>query len=210
MAKRIRNPYLTEALATGFIVRAAQVEHEWNPDADIKHLDENDAERCRLCLKYAFSIPCDDTLHLIAKYARSVVDYGAGAGYWGYMLKQAGIRYMGIDDFTWADAIPMGAHHRVTRGRIGMLQANHAAVPFDALLLSWPCGDDSMAYNAASACEWRYIFYSGEARGGSTAADDFHDFIAAHYNEVASIPEYNWTGNHSNFYVYERKNGGAL
>jgi hypothetical protein len=207
----IHNPQYDEVIASGFVGKDTWALF----DKLTNHLLAGNYDpRTKSNVTYAFSIICPDVLALVSKYARSVIDYGAGTGYWGYLLTQLGIEYLGIDDYSWdgmaaihgdgKHRLKVGKWHPVKRGGIGALKRAQTARQYDALLLAWPPYDRPMAVDALLAWSGRYVFYSGEAEGGCTGDDAFHALIAADYTEVESVQEFNWAGLHSEFIVYER------
>jgi len=63
------------------------------------------------------------------------------------------------------------ANAKVKYGNTGMVR-NY---PDHTLMLCWPPYDTSMAYNALTAYEGEHLIYIGEAYGGGTGGDAFHE-----------------------------------
>ncbi len=56
------------------------------------------ADRDALIARYGFSVPTDEALRLVARFAaKGVVEVGAGSGYWARLLHEAGVDVVAYD-----------------------------------------------------------------------------------------------------------------
>lgn len=188
-----------------------------------RHDWPHDAYRVRreITTKYAFAIPNDKALDVIAEVG-PVVEIGAGTGYWAEMLRRRGCDVAAYDLLGERHAhwFPYGCLGRVDVGGTEMA-AQHSD---RTLLLVWPYMD-SMAYDATVAyaeAGGRRLVYVGEGWGGATASDDFFalvghgcaaewdddhdcsDHPAPAWREVADVALPQWDGIHDHLHVFER------
>ena len=107
---------------------------------------------------FAWAVPTDEAVAIIRKHVNSIVEVGAGSGYWTWLMRQAGITVAAFDlsppTFTWSD---------VRRGDERVVRDH----PEKALFLCWPPWATGMASGALSAYEGDHIVYVGEWMGGS-------------------------------------------
>jgi hypothetical protein len=107
---------------------------------------------------FAWAVPTEEAIAAIRRHATSVLEIGAGSGYWAWLMRQAGILVDAVDvdppAFTWSD-VRRGDEHTA-----------HAH-PDKALLLCWPPWASPMAENALVAYGGERVVYIGEWFGGS-------------------------------------------
>ncbi|WP_293900310.1 hypothetical protein [Phenylobacterium sp.] len=144
---------------------------------------------------FAWAVPTDEAIAAIRRHAPSVVEIGAGGGYWAWLLRQAGVTVAAFDvappPFTWSEV------------RVGDAAAagDHAD---KALFLCWPPWGAGMATRALAAHGGRQVIYVGEWLGG--AADPaFFAALAAQFTcvEVVAIPQ--WFMRDDRLMVFERR-----
>lgn len=172
-----------------------------------QELVELGAERTRLCMQYAWSIPSpDDVRWMLAQLdGRTVVEVGAGTGYWAWQLEQAGV------DVAAYDPAPPGPGNSWCSGgpytTVLAEGAEAAAAHADrALLMVWPPYDGAHARHALSVYKGDLLLYAGEGHGGCTADDDFYELLDAEWEEIDTAPRHvTWWGIHCALTAYRRK-----
>jgi hypothetical protein len=143
---------------------------------------EIDGCRNRLIARYGFAVPSEEALAAIGRCSpRGVLEIGAGAGYWAYLLQQRGVDVVAFDihpapaaqNRWFAGTRPW---HPVHRGDHAVVGAHLERT----LLVVWPTKNEIWA---ASAVE-RYhdaggecLVYVGEGPGGRTGDDVFHALL---------------------------------
>ena len=145
--------------------------------------------------QWAWAIPDPQVIAFIVEWlaGRSVVELGAGSGYWAWLLAQSGIDVRAYDRapighekswFTGPRAHRSGGHtsaeegtepakewHPVFQGDESVL-----ALPENTdrvLFLCWPTYSSTFAYDALKAYQGDYVIYIGEGEGGCNGDDTF-------------------------------------
>jgi hypothetical protein len=191
-----------------------------------------DAERlASLCATFAFAIPTDSALRVIAAHSPAgVVELGAGAGYWASLLDQLGVDVVAFDrapplspDNKWFHSST--PWFRVQRGD-ELVVAQHAA---RTLLLVWPTRDETWAADALThfhGAGGDSVIYVGEGPGGRTGDATFHALLGATdgclacrygvldvvctcgvtalWRQVDSVVLPHWLGQRDDLHVYRR------
>ena len=113
---------------------------------------------------FAWAVPTEDAIAAIARHAAAVVEIGAGAGYWAWLLRQAGVEVAAFDiappAFTWTEV------------RVGG-EAVARDYPGKALFLCWPPWGAGMATRALAAYAGQTVIYIGEWMGGAAEPSFF-------------------------------------
>lgn len=163
-------------------------------------------EREQLCHQYAWAIPDDKALSVLATH-QPLVEVGAGTGYWACLLKKMGVDILAYDVSpvqSGGNAYHIGA--RKSWAEVTTADETVARLyPQRTLFLCWPPDINECAYNAVRLYKGNTIIYVGEGPGGCTGSKAFHDELAAHWHlvEQVSIPQ--WTGTYDSMFIYSRK-----
>lgn len=177
-------------------------------DLDLESLDVSGVNRDTLTNLYSFPIPHPDALKWVVDQLQgsSLVEIGAGTGYWASLLSQMGVDVLAYDKFP----VDQGAntyhrseaYHPVLQG-----DASSAALhPERVLYLSWPPYATPMGFEALSAYTGQGLLYCGERHGGCTADDDFFDLLHKEWEQVAACESHvTWHGIHDELTLYRRK-----
>lgn len=159
--------------------------------------------RHRLCLQFAFAIPCPEALDAIAAWG-PIVEMGAGTGYWAHLLRKRGVDVIAYDR---APGTSKGNHFKfthawteVTKGHPPVLRA-HAD---RTLMLCWPDYDSGFASNCLRSYRGRRLIYIGEGTGGCTGDDRFHRTLDRDWTEVRTVRIPQWPSVHDMLCLYER------
>lgn len=147
---------------------------------------------------FSFAIPTPEAITAIARLG-SVVEIGAGTGYWSALVAGTGSRVRAFDDFSW-ELSP--AWYPVERGGANSV----AELEADVLLLCWPPYASDMAARALAAFQGRYVAYVGEGEGGCTGDDGFHEALERDWSCGTVIPLLQWPGLHDQLEIWGRRN----
>lgn len=202
------------------IVRWMPAEPDWHSDrleptypylafskATGKELEKIGAHRQGLATRYAWSIvtPGDVDWMVEQLGGRSVVEIGAGTGYWAWQLEQAGVDVAAYDphpaseDNSYCKAGPYTT----------VLPDDASAVKHHqdrALLMVWPPYGGEHARHALSLYEGDLLLYAGEGHGGCTADDGFYELLHAEWDEVSIAARHvTWWGIHCRLAAFTRK-----
>lgn len=154
--------------------------------------------RDKLVRKYAWAIPTLEALTAIAKYP-SIVEIGAGTGYWAYLLKG-----MGVDVVCYDIAIenkpPENVWHFIENGDEKRVD-EHAD---RALFLCWPNYATPMAANCLKRYKGDTVIYIGEGSGGCTGDGEFHEILENEWCVIETIEILKWSGIHDHLWIYHR------
>lgn len=165
--------------------------------------------RSTLVHRFAWAIPSDDTVRWLAAQlvGRSVVEIGAGTGYWAHLLDQLDVPIIAFDahlmDGTKNEFFDSDVHpfHPVHLG--GPEQA--ALHPDKALMLCWPSYDEDLAIDCLNAYQGDMLVYIGEGWGGCCANEAFFTALDDGWEEVACFDEMiQWGGIHDYAWIYRR------
>lgn len=138
---------------------------------------------------YAYAVPSPDTLGWVKTFTggRTVVELGAGRGYWARLLADNGVTVRAFDseppDTAANASFPGVAGQPDVWFPVGDLGGFEAALTGDAVLfLCWPPGwGDPMASEALELFEsrgGRRLVYVGEPKGGKTGNDAFFERLS--------------------------------
>ncbi|WP_280331066.1 hypothetical protein [Nocardia wallacei] len=142
---------------------------------------------------YAYAIPSPETLGWLADVCegRTVVELGAGRGYWAAQLAAAGLRTAAYDseppDRTENASFRQATGQSDVWHSVGDLDefASRSFGSGDVLFLCWPPGwGNTMASEAVAAFEaagGERLVYIGEPKGGKTGDNAFFDALAARW-----------------------------
>lgn len=150
-------------------------------------LGRHENDRHALVRRYSFAVPDDEAIGSIAGLKMPVMEFGAGTGYWAWMLSQAGVDVMAFD------ILPPGIPE--TQNGYHFEKTFHEVYPGDgseflkackfcnefALMLCWPDLDTSFAHDTLKAYQDRggqTFIYIGEGPGGCTADDEFFELLS--------------------------------
>ena len=188
------NPYLDEFLAS-------DARFWLDPSKMLELIEANDPERLisiantrhQLVERYAFGIPDQAAVNLIADQGKPIVEMGAGSGYWAHLLSQVGA------EITAYDQHACDVWHAVQTGTPELLAdprwSDHL------LLLCWPI--DDVGTRSIKAFSGDTVCYVGEWNG-CTADEEFHDLLTDHWTITAEADLPQWGGIHDSLWILER------
>lgn len=143
------------------------------------------ADRDALIACYGFSVPTDEALRLVARFApEGVVEVGAGTGYWARMLHGTGVDVVAYD----IEPPPSPANRWFAGSTLWypVGAADETVVDLHAertLVMVWPTRHEAWAAQAAErfhAVGGCHLVYVGEGPGGRTGDDSFHALLGAY------------------------------
>lgn len=153
--------------------------------------------RYRFVNEYSFAIPCEEALTLIARHSSTIVEVGAGTGFWAHLLAMKGVSIVATDPE------PRKAFD-VAYESLDAVRAVEAYPDRDVLCV-WPSLGESWAMRAAQAmAPGRTLYYVGEWRG-CTADDDFHEYLEAAFDEVMLVAIPVFAAVHDNLMIYRKR-----
>lgn len=174
---------------------------------DLKHLDALGAGRGHLATRYSWSIitPGDIAWMTGILNGRSVVEIGAGSGYWAWQLEQAGVDVAAYDPHPISADNEYCKHGPYTAVLPGGPEAVLAQHPDRALLMVWPPYGGAHAEEALRLYCGDLLIYAGEGPWGCTANDAFYELLEAEWTEVSVSPWHvTWYGIHCSLTAYQR------
>ena len=158
--------------------------------------------------RYTYAVPSLKIVEEIAKIAEngSVVEIGAGLGYWAKYLSQFNLQIIAYDlkyderniyfDNDAQEFFP------VKQGGVSSIALHHDS----PLLLCWPPYNTPFAFDALSLYKGDYLIYIGESEGGCTGDQQFFNLLNEEWEEIFYNSEVlNLVGIHSAEYIYKRK-----
>lgn len=158
-----------------------------------------------LVRRYAWAIPSPGDIAWMAGVldGRGLVEVGAGAGYWAWQARQAGIDTVAYEPHHPDDNKYVDGHEWTTVLRDGNDAAKHH--PDRALLLCWPSYSDPWAAHTLATYTGDLLIYVGESDGGCCADDAFFEMLDAEWEEVGRSPHHvTWWAIHCGMRAYRR------
>jgi hypothetical protein len=155
----------------------------------------------------SFAIPCKEALDTIRINSPSLIEIGAGTGYWSALLARAGVDTLACDTAQQVSRFgqSIGAYHPVAHLSAGrFIKLN----PGRDVLMAWP--DHSATWSARLADKMhcnRLLYLIGEGRGGCTGCDELFEVLDADFEEVADIQIPQWEGIHDRLTVHRKVKG---
>lgn len=146
---------------------------------------------------FAHAIPTPAAVGALGKMG-TIVEIGAGTGYWASLAAGAGATVHAFDDFSWK-LRPLWFD--VKKG--GASRA--ASVDAETLLLCWPPHDAQMATRALRAFRGERAVYIGESEHGNCATPSFFRELDLRWNRVDQLPSITWPGLHDRVTVWTRR-----
>ncbi|WP_315838118.1 hypothetical protein [Bradyrhizobium prioriisuperbiae] len=191
----LRNPYLE-------FYRALPQTFRRDPQLPISTAELTSPEwlmlKAAIAGHFAWAVPTEDAIQAIREYTSSIVEIGAGSGYWTWMMRQAGLTVAAYDtivpSFTW-DEVEQGDERAVL---------SH---PDHTLFLCWPPWASDMACNALAAHHGDYLIYVGEWMGGS-ANPGFFMQLASSFEPVRAVDIPQWYNRDDRLMIFRRRRPG--
>lgn len=153
--------------------------------------------RKKLIWAYSWAIPSNEVIQEVSRYS-PLLELGAGTGYWGWLIRQAG----GLIN-CWDSNSSAGPHwSEVEYGTPEML-TDFPGLESRTLLLVWPPLDEPMAEYALIRFTGKHVIYAGEWRG-RTGSAGFHDRLESDYRieRIIELPQ--WPGYTDSLRIYSR------
>jgi hypothetical protein len=159
------------------------------------------AARGEMTRKFAWAIPGEQAVKYMAKFG-SLVEMGAGKGYWALCLQAEGCTLRAFDNFankTYIDDDkPWFPVEYGTPATLKEFQDS-------PLFLCWPPYNSSFASDCLKHWKGKDVFYVGEGYGGCTGDDDFHQQLESDFEQVEVLEIPQWMGIHDRFHHYQRR-----
>lgn len=153
------------------------------------------ALKAAIARHFSWAVPNDEAIACIGRYARDVVEIGAGSGYWAWLMRQAGLNVAAFDNdpprFVWTDV--QRGDERAWSGR-----------PGSTLFLCWPPWATDMAFNALVHYQGPYFIYVGEWMLGNANARFFQRLVEQ-YEAVESVAIPQWSARDDHLTVFRRR-----
>lgn len=180
--RRVDNPYLDD-------FESLQEEHGFKGQQWFGH-------RQKLVEEYGWAVPNEEAIDYLTQFDETIVEVGAGKGYWAYLIDQNGgsIEAYDIDP-------PDDTYYNVMKRNSKTLKSEIVGSP---LLLVWPPADSMMDFDCIKS-EPNHILYVGEPRGGCTGSDKFFEIFEEEYGHVRTIDIPSYAGVRDTFGHYVRK-----
>ena len=161
--------------------------------------------RDELVKKFAWAIPSNEAVELIAKYS-PIVEMGAGTGYWAMMIEQAGGK---VECFDLNPPLLGKNNYRHKRqchkiGKGTPLKLRNDKFKDHTLFLCWPPCYDNTALHSIKHFKGHRLIYVGEGSGGCNANDEFFDMLDNEWEEQESLDIPQWNAIHDNLTIYKR------
>ena len=174
-------------------------------------LEEYQSRRGDFRARYSFAIPNAPALDALERFAPDgIVDFGAGNGYWAFLLKRRGnIEALAIDvatvetSATWFPRTPEFKPFSWTSVHVGDARKIGKIGRNKALLLVWPPPKDSMATHALQQFCGDTVIYVGQ-RGQEWASAGFFQSLDQDWALVHSVAIPNFCFLDDRLFVYRR------
>ena len=149
--------------------------------------------RKKLIWAYSWAIPSREVIHAIGSRSSSILEVGAGTGYWAWLLSQTGVNVVARDVEPGQSPTWFPIRNEVSETDLSR----------DGLLLCWPPFESSMALDALKRFKGNAVYYVGEWRG-RTASPAFHDELE-NWTRTDEVDIPSWPGFSDRLYCFERR-----
>lgn len=179
------------------------------------------AKRRGYCRTFAWAVPSPEMLDWMVERidGRTLVEIGAGTGYWAWQLQQLGVHVRAYDIAPPGRMTSNNQWHtpRDDDGNATDTGEQYFPVkyggphyagmwPEAVLFLCWPPYDDAMAYDCLSNFHGKELIYCGERDGGCTGTDEFHELLWKDFELVETAPGHvQWPGIHDEVQLWWRR-----
>lgn len=141
--------------------------------------------RERLVRRYAYGIPNDDALDVIAAASPAgVIELGAGTGYWARLLHERGVHVVAYDRSPPGSGTNRFVDEDVMWFRVGPDDQRTVSAHADrTLLLVWPTWNETWPADAVAAFHaagGTTLVFVGEGPGGLTGDSALHAQLGAY------------------------------
>ena len=143
--------------------------------------------------KYSWAIPNQAAIETLVSLG-SIIEIGAGNGYWASLIKSQGGEIEAFDSHPW-----LYPYIEVKEGSVEVLKTTKA----NTLFLCWPPYDEPLAYDALKAFKGEFLVYVGEGDGGCTGDDNFHKELK-NWQKIKEVKIPSYPGIRDRLFVYQR------
>jgi hypothetical protein len=162
-------------------------------------------ERINLVQKYAWAIPDQDAIDIIADFSvGKFCEMGAGLGYWANLIW----RTQKLECVDAYDNCPKDSNRYISPKsksyypiKIGDTSSCEG---YDTLFLCWPPYNEPMASDCLKSFTGDRLIYVGEGYGGCTADEGFHKTLINEWKLVEEIAINQFFGIHDRLFLYKR------
>lgn len=158
-------------------------------------------DRYTLVRHYSFAVPDDIAIHAIADLEMPVMEFGAGTGYWAWLLSQTGVEVMAFDLLPPGTPETQNGYHfektffEVYPGDGPLFMEACSFCNEFALMLCWPDYNTSFAHDTLKAYQesgGETLIYVGEDEQGCTADDSFFELLDKEWSldQMVDIPQW--------------------
>lgn len=211
------NPYLTEwydlAIVTHHLHslyatdRTARTAWEKEFTRIISSNKHEITVRRELVIRYSWAVPCRAAIEALTALS-PLVEMGAGAGYWAWLLQKAGADILPFDKAP-PDIVSTKNHWHEGAACWTKIQPGTPRIlsqyPSRTLFLCWPPYATPMATHCLKHYSGEYLAFIGEGEGGCTADDAFFKLLNKKWKltEEITIPQFE--GLHDSLMLFQRK-----
>lgn len=187
--------------------------HAWLSEQEIDYIDDFKTVRREYCRRFSWAIPSNGALAAIARHSpNGVIDYGAGRGYWTYLLRNMGVNAEATELDPHGPGSRMYKAYNKWSGRTyctidyGGLRRLSNSDHKKTLLLVWPPEVSDMATEALRNYTGDTVAYVGEL-WGCTGSDEFHTLLEHEWNMADEVIIPTFYGFFDRLRIYKRKSG---
>lgn len=158
---------------------------------------------------FSFAMPCREAIDFIASHSRSIVEVGAGTGFWASLLARAGVDIVATDiGPEGGDFQQKGTHFPVLKQ-----EATDAVLanPERDLLVIWPYKGPWLTRAVKALAPSKLVIFCGEFHEHMGADAEFFDMVrnVDLFEPIASFDMVRFSGMRD-WMVVVRKRGGGV
>lgn len=152
-----------------------------------------------LIREFAWAIPNDKAIKEICKFG-SIIEIGAGNGYWANLINKNGNNIVAFDNFSTHQLPNMKKWFNVEYGSYEKIQL----YPNHTLFLCWIPYKNDLAFNCLKSYTGDYLLYVGEELEGSLNYEDFFNEIFKNWTLTKTIEIPSFGGVFDSLFIYKR------
>lgn len=167
--------------------------------------------------EYGFTLICQEQIRTLVHQLKGlkVLDAGSGSGFISYELKHNGIDVTAVDTVNPLDPKAVSYYGIKNIWQLDIVGSAVEQLPgdYDAVILAWPPHRETFAWEVAFAMDpGQLLFYQGEASGGCTGDQRFHNYIkhqqvwrpVEEYSDALDQHQLNFINNWDRWQVFQK------
>ncbi len=206
---QIHNPYLRDFKELSCLREYYRLEADGDAHRASLAFCEWNLARQSMRSRYSWAIPASQVIFAIKRYG-PIIEGGAGTGYWGYMLQQAGVDWLGFD-CSPVDVRANGWHPGAERPWCEVVESDESMIARHrerTLFLCCPPNSGLFASRALELYQGEYFLLVGDLDSFAANAR-FLELLRFEWLLISQMSSLSWPTTCDSLSVFWRKRKGG-